>query len=198
VEALFDTLFAGCLAPAERLAYGEVCRRHLGLDPVSATLAEFAASADARGLADAGRLCGNDRALWLDFLFSAAVQPHLGRGRLSFVHDYPALLPSLARRKPGQPDVVERVEVFLEGVELGNGFRELADADEQAARFADDLAAREAAGLPLPEPDERLLAALRAGLPDCSGIAIGLDRLLMLREGERALGAVLAFPWERA
>jgi lysyl-tRNA synthetase class 2 len=200
IEALFAEVCRDelPLATAERFTYREVFDRHLGLDPLTAGLADFAARARELGLPEAEALCGEDRAVWLDLLFSYFVQPHLGQGRVTFVHDYPAFLPSLARKRPDDSRVVERVEVFLAGLELGNGFHELADGEEQEARFDADLAQRRAQGLPLPPKDERLLAALRAGLPDCSGVAIGLDRLLMLLIGVGSIDGVLGFPVERA
>jgi lysyl-tRNA synthetase class 2 len=163
-----------------------------------ASPAEFSACASRQGLDEAPALCGEDRKLWLDLLFSHLIQPRLGQGRACFVHDYPACLPSLARAKPGEADVVERVELFLDGIELGNGYHELADATEQERRFDADLAARQALGLELPPKDRLLLAALESGLPDCAGIALGLDRLLMLATGAATIGQVLAFPIERA
>lgn len=200
VEALLAEVCGAAypLAAAERHAYAELFECHLGIDPLTATRADFARCAEARDFPEAGGLCGDDRKVWLDLLFSYFVQPQLGQGRATFVYGYPACLPSLARRSPNDPRVVERVEVFLEGLELGNGFHELADAVEQEARFDQDLAERRARGLVLPPKDERLLAALRQGLPDCAGIAIGLDRLLMLLAGTGAIGEVLAFPVDRA
>lgn len=200
IEALFAEVCRDVLplGPSERYAYAELFQRHLGIDPLAASLADFAACARGRDFHDAESLCGEDRSVWLDVLFSFFIQPQLGRGRVAFVYDYPACLPSLARKRPDDPRVVERVEVFLGGMELGNGFHELADADEQAARFDADLAERRGRGLALPPKDERLLAALRAGLPDCSGVAIGLDRLLMQLTGEGEIAGMLAFAVERA
>ena len=199
-DALLACLFAGVREsrPAERLAYRALFHRHTGLDPVSATPQAFAACARQRGLAEAEALCGEDRNLWLDLLFSHLIQPGLGLGRPSFVHDYPACLPSLARAKPGEIDVVERVEVFMDGLELGNGYHELADAAEQERRFEHDLSIRRSMGLPLPPKDARLLAALDFGLPDCAGIALGVDRLLMLATGASAIAQTLAFPVDKA
>jgi lysyl-tRNA synthetase class 2 len=200
IAALFAALFDGrrTLSPARRLAYRHLFRECAGVDPIEAELAQLDECARARGLHEARDLCGEDRALWLDLLFSHLIQPSLGQGRIDFVHDYPACLPSLARRKPGEPEVVERVEVFLDGMELGNGYRELTDAAEQSRRFEADLAARRARGLALPPVDARLLAALEAGLPDCSGVALGLDRLLMSLLGASSLAETLAFPVENA
>lgn len=200
IEALFAAVCgAGYpLAVAERHAYADLFQRHLGIDPLSADIADFVRCAAAQGFHEAEALCGEDRGIWLDLLFGYFVQPRLGRGRLAFVYDYPVCLPSLARKRPDDPRVVERVEVFLEGMELGNGFHELADAVEQEARFEADLAERRARGAVLPPKDGRLLAALSHGLPDCSGVAVGLDRWLMLLAGEQAIGGVLAFPVDRA
>jgi len=200
VEALFARICGTelPLAPAERHAYPELFERHLGTDPLTADLADFIHCAEIQGLHEAESLCGESRSIWLDFLFSHCVQPVLGQGKLCFVHDYPAFLPSLARKHPADPRVVERMEVFLFGVELGNGFHELADAREQATRFQADLAERRKMNLSLPPQDERLLDALHHGLPDCSGIAIGLDRWLMLLGGFDSIAQALAFPLERA
>ena len=200
IEALLGCLFAGIrqLQPAERHAYRALFARHTGLDPVMASPAEFAACARRHGLDEAEALCGEDRNTWLDLLFSHLIQPHLGLGRPSFVHGYPACLPSLARAKPGEPDVVERMEVFMDGMELGNGYHELADAAEQESRFDADLELRRVMGLELPPKDRRLLAALESGLPDCSGIAIGLDRLLMLASGAPSIAQTLAFAVDNA
>jgi lysyl-tRNA synthetase class 2 len=94
--------------------------------------------------------------------------------------------------------VAERFEVFLDGLELANGFHELADPGEQRRRFEADLEERRRRGLPEVPVDERLLAALAAGLPDCAGVALGVDRLVMLKIGSRDIADVIAFPIERA
>ena len=129
----------------------------------------------------------------------AVIGPQLGAGELSFVVDYPpsqAALARLRRDADGQL-VAARFELYCRGVELANGYHELADAGEQRARFAADLQARAALGLPAVPLDEDFLAALAAGLPDCSGVALGVDRLLMLAVGARSLAEVMAFaaPW---
>lgn len=182
----------------KRVAYRDVFLQYAGVDPQSASPAEFAARARGLGLDEAEYLCGEDIPLWLDFLFTHLVQPHLGQDTPCFVRHFPACLPSLARRNAEDPRVVERVELFWKGVELANGYHELADATEQAQRFQQDLAERSRRGLSRPAPDERLLAAMRHGLPDCAGVALGLDRLLMHLTGVERIGQVLAFPWERA
>jgi lysyl-tRNA synthetase class 2 len=114
------------------------------------------------------------------------------------VSRYPAILPSLAKKSADDARWVERVELFMGGMELGNGFHELTDPIEQEARFRMDLAARARLGMTLPAIDDRLIDALTFGLPDCSGIAIGLDRLLMVLTGVKSIDEVLAFSFERA
>lgn len=198
VEALISALASITLRPPERISYVDAFIQYIGQHPLNASLTELARLAEARGLPEAASLCGNDRAVWLDLLFSCFVQPHLGRQRVTCVHHYPACLPSLARVCPADEQLVERVEVFLAAMELGNGFHELSDAEEQRRRFERDCRVRRLKNLPVPEPDERLLQALHAGLPDCSGMALGLDRLLMALSGSPSLDDVLAFPLDRA
>jgi lysyl-tRNA synthetase class 2 len=185
---------------AERWTYGALFRDRLGVDPHEATAADLAAAARRAGL-DPGGGPGSaalDREDLLHLLMGLALEPTLGRGRPSFVHDFPASQAALARVRPGPPPVAERFEVFIEGVELANGFHELSDPVEQRRRFEADLARRRERGLPEPPIDERLLAALAAGLPACAGVALGVDRLVMLAVGAASLDEVLAFPIDRA
>ncbi len=181
-------------AVSERLSYAEVFRIHLGLDPHAAPTAELAACARAHGL-DAPAL---DRDGWLDLLLSHLIQPRLGGERPLFLYDYPASQAALARLRGDDPVVGERFELYLHGIELANGYHELGDAGEQRARFAQDNERRRAAGLPALPLDERLLAALAHGLPACAGVALGLDRLLMLAAGVRDIDEVMAFTTPRA
>jgi lysyl-tRNA synthetase class 2 len=129
---------------------------------------------------------------------STVVGPRLGAGRLTFIHDYPVSQAALARVKREDPAVAERFELYLDGIELANGFHELCDATEQRARFERDLAQRRARGKNQPPLDECLLAALAAGLPDCSGVALGFDRVVMAATGARGIDEVIAFPADRA
>lgn len=115
----------------------------------------------------------------LDWLFALRVQPSLDPGTLTVVHDYPACQAALARLKPGEPQWAERFELFAGTLELGNGYRELTDPEEQRRRFEHDNRVRERLARPLMPVDEDLLEALAAGLPECSGIAMGFERLLM-------------------
>jgi lysyl-tRNA synthetase class 2 len=133
-----------------------------------------------------------------DLLLGMVVEPALDPAVPTFLHDFPASQAALARIRPGDPPVAERFELFLAGMELANGFHELADAAEQADRFAADRDRRRLRGMPRPPSDERLLAALATGLPDCSGVALGFDRLVMALTGVGHIDEVLAFPYARA
>lgn len=141
---------------------------------------------------------GLDREALLDLILSHCVAPQLGHDGIDFVHDFPVAQAALARIRKGDPPVAERFECYLNGMEIANGFHELTDADEQRHRFLADTAKRRERGDAMPPLDEHLLAALEAGLPDCSGVALGLDRLFMVALGADHINQVLAFPLERA
>jgi lysyl-tRNA synthetase class 2 len=183
--------------PVEYLHYAQALERELAVDPLAAPDAELRDLAIARRLdADLAGRCDRDELL--DWLMATAVGPRLGVEGLSFVHRYPASQAALARLDPDDPRVALRFELYCQGIELANGFEELADAAQQRARFVLDRRQRQCAGLPAPAIDEALLAALEAGLPPVSGVALGFDRLLMLRLDATAIEQVLPFPLERA
>lgn len=175
----------------EKLGYREAFLRYAGIDPLSASLDELQACA--RGLGITGFEGESEREVWLDLILTHAVEPRLGRDGLCFIYDYPASQAALARLNPDNPQVAERFELYYRGVELANGFHELADADEQRKRFAAELEARKEQGLVAVPMDEHLLAALEAGFPPCSGVALGVDRLVMLALGAESLAEVMAF-----
>ena len=198
VEALAAAVL-GFGEPAERLSYADAFQRHLDLNPHGAAAEELIQAALAHGISPPPGLARDDRDGWLDLLLSQRIEPLLGRGRPTFLYDYPASQAALARVGGGWPPVARRFELYIEGVELANGFHELADAAEQRRRFESERARREAeTGQPAPPLDERLLAALEAGLPDCAGVALGVDRLVMQAVGGESLEEVLAFPLDRA
>ncbi len=178
---------------SHRISYQHLFQQYTGLNPLEFSYENYCEFADSKGLGDAKALCGREHGLWLDFIFSLQVQPHLRQNALWLVHGYPACLPSLARVNESDALTTERVELFMDGVELGNGYYELNDATEQGLRFDKEMAIRQAKSLAPVNKDSRLLAALEAGLPDCSGIAIGLDRILMLLSGSAYIDQVLAF-----
>lgn len=182
---------------SESVTYQRLFLEHLGLDPWSAQVPTLRAKAQELGVPGADSL-DLDRDGWLDLLLASRLEAGLGRGRLTFVKDYPPSQAALARVRPGAIPVAERFELYLEGVELANGFQELTDWTAQAARLEADLSKRRVRGQPTPPADRALIAALRAGMPEGSGVALGLDRLLMARLGARHIDEVLTFPIERA
>jgi lysyl-tRNA synthetase class 2 len=179
-----------------KVSYRQLFLDGFGIDPHTAPDYDLRDCATSR--IDVGSMQG-DRNLWLDLLLSHLAGPRLGSGEMVFVYDFPASQAALARvsEVDGVP-VGHRFELFLEGLELANGYQELTDPVEQRARFEQDNRRRAAAGQPQRALDEALLAALEAGLPECSGVALGVDRLLMLALGESDIRRVLAFDWERA
>jgi elongation factor P--(R)-beta-lysine ligase len=200
VEALLRAV--GVAVPAgqamERLSYRQVFIHYLAVDPLMATGVEMREAIRAAGCDIEGLTLSNDATdAWLDVAMSLVIGPKLGADAPCFLYDFPASQAALARIRPGAspdaPPVAERFEVFWRGVELANGFHELGDASEQERRFVADHAWRTAHGRDVPPFDRHLIDALEAGLPDCAGVAIGLDRLLMLRENLPSLSCVCAF-----
>ncbi len=194
VDALLQEVLG--TSSAARTTYRDAFEAVLGVDPHHATTEELAACAANSGM-ETGGMSSAGRDDWLGLLFAHLVEPGLGRGTPTFVLDYPASQAALARVRPGPPPVAERFEVYVEGVELANGYHELTDADEQRRRFVADLADRRRLGLPEVPLDHRLLAALEAGMPDSAGVALGFDRLVMLALGAESLAEVVAFPLDR-
>ncbi len=200
VAVLIKKLCTGVLADEAVycVEYAVVFKQITGLDALNFCFDAYSAYAQQQGIDDAITLCSDDHALWLDFIFSYRVQPALEQYSIALVYGFPAIQASLARINPVNPLVADRFEVFVQGIEIGNGFFELADAKEQSLRFDIENQKRRQKGLPQVAKDERFLAALQAGLPQCCGVAVGLDRLLMIMAGKDSLDQVLAFSFDKA
>lgn len=186
----------GCQRP-DIIQYRDALKHWAGIDPFVATDRELMRLCEQwlepEQLADLGR----DGCL--DLLMSFAVEPNLGREKPIFITGYPASQASLARVSLSDGhETAHRFELYVDGLELCNGYWELTDPQEQRQRFEADNELRRHAGKPEMALDEAFLAALEQGLPECSGVALGLDRLLMLKLGVQDIGEVLAFPFERA
>jgi len=179
----------------ERTSYRELYRSSFGFDAFTAAIEELR-----RPLVDISiESDGLTRDDWLDLLMTHRLQPDFGEDRLLFVYDYPPSQCALARlRGQGVDTVAERFEAYLGTQELANGYHELVDAREQRARFERDLATRRLRGDDEPDLDENLLTALGTGMPDCSGVALGIERLLLAMSGATDIAEVLAFPFARA
>lgn len=203
LEALMDEVamlvrgLLGVALPVESLSYRDALKHHAGIDPLEVQETDLRRVAQSLGL-DAQRAQAAARDELLDLIVGAQVGPALGAHALTFVHRYPASQAALARLDPDDPRVALRFELYHRGVELANGYHELSDVVEQRARFDADQRARRARGLPVNSLDPYLLAALDAGLPDCAGVALGFDRVLMLAMNAASIDDVLAFPVERA
>lgn len=182
---------------AERLTYQQAFQRHLEIDPLSADKAQLRDVAEKLGVGDVAAN-ENDRDTLLQLLFTVGVETNIGRDKPAFVYHFPATQASLAEISTEDHRVAERFEVYFKGIELANGFRELTDSHEQRQRFEQDNRKRTARGLPVQPIDENLLAALEAGMPECAGVALGVDRLIMLALNAETLSDVIAFSVDRA
>lgn len=172
--------------PVIRRRWSEIAADTLGVDPLGlddAALASLTAGAPA----------GLDRSGLLDWLFATRIQPDLDGQTISVICDFPVEHAALARIRPDPFPVAERFEVFLGALELANGYQELTDSTEQLHRLESDNRQRKALGLPAMPVDRNLLGALDAGLPECAGVALGVDRLLMAAFGESDIRNVQAF-----
>lgn len=194
--------------PANGRTFEDVFIENLGLNPHTADTDSLRGAADRFAKAYPESFLDSDapasRGDWLDFLFTETIQPKLGRDTPTIVYDYPALDAQLARTRAvvfadGQNGhVAERFELFVDGVELANGYHELTDANELRRRFEETARQRRWSGQKELPTQSRLLTAMENGLPPSSGCALGVDRLLMIRLGAARIDEVIAFPIERA
>jgi lysyl-tRNA synthetase class 2 len=197
VEALLSLILG--TPKAERLSYQGIFEQHLGIDPHKTTTQQLKQCAASKGIilsaSAIADLTVND---WLDILMTHCIDPYLGFEAPVMIYDYPVFKAALARVRAGDPPVAERFEVYVRGIELANGYYELTDSDIQLARLKADCEYRkigEHLDIPI---DLRLIEALKSGLPDCAGVALGLDRLLMLKLGSDEIQEVVSFTTDRA
>jgi len=182
---------------AQRLSYQDVFIKFVDINPHTATLEQCQQCAEQHQIKTQG-LEKADKDDWLNIILTHCIEPKLGHEAPLFIYDYPASQATLAKVRKGDPPLTERFEVYIKGLELANGFHELTDSKEQRARFEKDNQARLANGQATLPIDEYLLAALEAGLPNSAGIALGIDRLIMLALDQASLNQVIAFPSDRA
>lgn len=193
-----DALLITCLQcpPMVRKTYREVFLKACDLDPMTASIDDFKKTLVRFQLEDVLPADEVDRDQYLFLLMSHVVEPSFAEEASPVaVFDFPISQAALAQTKNG---VAERFEVYYRGVELANGFHELTDASAQKTRFEQDRAYREAKGFPMSDPDPYLLAALAHGLPPCSGVALGIDRLVALAFQKPSISASMAFDVARA
>ncbi len=185
------------LEATTRQTYSELFLQITGLDPLTADVTALTRLAETRGIDVSSSFTEQPRDAWLDLILSELVQPELRRQGATFVTEYPVSQAALARQSPRDPRVAERFELFIDGIEVANGYRELTDPVEQRRRFIAANEERERQGKDALSLPENFLRALEQGMPEASGVALGLDRLLMLLSGANHIDDVLPFPIER-
>jgi len=195
VELIFCLSPSGLLSsPAIKISYQALFKERLGIDPFAINIDDLEALARRKTIHPG---CALSRDAWLDLIFSHCLASELSKSCLTVIYDYPASQAALARiHSNGQ--TAARFEIFWGSIEMANGFYELADSNEQRQRFETELQMRKETKLPKIPMDNYLLQALQEGLPDCAGVALGLDRLLMSLVSATHIDEVLAFPYERS
>jgi len=180
------------------VSYARLFHRYTNINPHETTIEELLAYASSEGNPEMASVCGDSLSNCLDFVFSQYIQPKLKPNLVYIVTDYPVCMAMLAKLSDDFTPTAKRFEVYFNNIELANGYEELTDASEQQQRFHQELKEREDVGADSVPMDGYLLAALEHGLPNCSGVALGLDRLLMLMTNVASIDEVLTFPINRA
>lgn len=184
---------------ANIMSYQELFEQHFAFNPHTATIDQLQRCANEQQLNLSSAALQNLSATdWLQLLMSHVIEPKLCGPVPWIIYNFPAPQAALAKILPQDPPVAARFEVYIDGIELANGYYELQDASEQKQRFIADNTLRKQNGQQEIAADNRLLTALENGLPDCAGVALGLDRLLMLQQNLQSIKDVLAFPIEDA
>ena len=195
VEALVSEII-GKPINARRTRWIDAFKNYAGVNPLTATSDEFATACTAREIPLPAEGTAMSREDWWDYLMVFAVEPELAKNGPEFILDYPQSQAALAQTYVGEDGYTwaRRFELFVDQVELCNGYTELTDAKEQRRRFDADLEIRRGMNKPMPPIDEHFLAALESGMPACSGVALGLDRLFMLAMNKKEIKDVILFP----
>lgn len=184
--------------PFARTTYKAAFVRHVGVDVLKLTTSELRGVAADHGIVPPPGLTLQDRDGWLNLLLALLVEDKLGRDRPEFVYDYPATQAALSRIRLEDPPVAERFELYIDGIEICNGYHELTDAAELRQRIHDESTSRLENGVSTLPDESLLLAAMDAGLPRCAGVALGVDRLFQIALGATSVGEVIPFPFDRA
>ena len=180
-------------SPVDQFHYRDLFINNCGLDPINATRQQLENCASKLLGSQFPAKAGLNKNDWLDLLLSSSIAPELANDSLTVIHHYPADQAALAKLDPEDADCAQRFEVFYGSIELANGYCELTDADELRQRFDKDNRQRQTAGLPALNPDTFLLAAMEAGLPECCGVAVGFDRLVMTACNLDSISAAISF-----
>lgn len=183
---------------AEKISYADLFLKFTDINPHQASINELVNCAKRFNLDNIAGIDPDNPNTWLHLLMSHVIEPQLDKEKPTFIFDFPITQAALARIRQDTPPVAERFEVYVNGMELANGFHELCDAKEQRHRFEKDLSDRKQLDYPIGPMDEFFLAALEEGLPNCSGVALGIDRLVMAALKCDALSEVVSFSVENA
>lgn len=182
--------------PSTRMSYQQCFFEQLGIDVLSMSLTQL------KNVISQNNINIDNQTLdyntCCDLLMSHIIEPKLGHDAPIFIYDYPSSQAALAKIRRDNPPVAERFELYIKGIELANGFHELTDAAEQQQRFVQDNQHRQQHGLAKADIDPRLLAALKHGMVDCAGVALGIDRLLMASLAVNHINKAIAFDWAHA
>ena len=198
VEFLLASLLDEFPGVAKRISYQQAFIDALGIDPLETSIDELSGYAQSHRVDIPVGMESASLDDWLDWLLTQCVISQFEPRKFTFLYDYPASQAALARLDNNDPRVAHRFELFVGELELANGFHELTDADEQAQRFMQQNQQRENSRQLRMPLDENFIHALQAGLPECAGVALGIDRLLMIATGAISIDQVLAFSIERA
>lgn len=182
----------------KRVSYRQIFLQHVGVDPFSCAVSDLKSVATEHGITIEMACEASARDEWLNLILSRLIEPKLGFDGGVIIYDWPASQAALAVIRQEEIPVAERFEIYVKGVELANGYHELLDADELARRNSVVNQERLKDGQPLLPEESRLLHAMRAGLPACAGVAVGVDRLILLALGMKRINEVIAFPIDRA
>ena len=196
IELLLERLLG--TGKAEYLSYNEAFQHYLMFDPLTISKEIFLDVCRQKEVVPPADLEASDTEPdeWLNYLLGMFIEPQLGATKPLFLHDYPASQASLAKLNEGHPETALRFEVYYQGIELGNGFSELTDARLQEERFCVENKKRKQLGKEELAIDQNFLNALKHGMPECSGVAMGFDRLVMLALHKKSINEVMTFTWD--
>ncbi|MBX9923109.1 MAG: EF-P lysine aminoacylase GenX [Rhabdochlamydiaceae bacterium] len=182
--------------PYKHISYREAFRKYAHIDYVHASVQDLLQCATSHGI-DLSSPSSWDFDALLQLLMGSVIEPHLGQEEITVLGDYPSSQAALAKtEQKGDEKVAKRFEIYFQGIELANGYLELTDGKEQRTRFLQSNEKRQKAGKESLPIDEHFLEALEKGFPECCGVAVGFDRLLMLKQKASSLKEILPFSWD--
>jgi lysyl-tRNA synthetase class 2 len=196
VDELLTTIL-NC-SQSEKISYQELFIKFVSVDPLTASFTELYNVIKLYNKAEDWLYNSNDCDLLLQFIFSEIIEVNIGKNSPCFVYNFPIAQASLAKQCTEDVRVAQRFECYFKGIELANGFNELTDANTQVERFEQDNQKRQRLGLTIKEIDKNFVDALQFGLPQCAGVALGIDRLMMIALDKSAIDQIISFPIDHA